>query len=268
MQTCPREAARAGKPRIGERIGVRVLSAPAASCSHCLQRAAARRAGALLPSASLHSKHMGGQNSVHADCLRKRWGAAYPASVTPQAGERSAHLAAPSKLQKALRPSSSTCLKAIFISETTSFQLELRLRNHIFSGAGQSASGRLQRGWGGLGGGWRRERYWYSSPQHTSMTVSTRACRGRAMSPNTSNARDARAGLLGSRPPAPVQTASRALVFPAKSLKFAGKASQLNLAGNSTTRSTVLAYRNKCGRKNREDKACTHLSSLGKRNRR
>ena len=71
MQTCPREAARAGKPRIGERIGVRVLSAPAAICSHCLQRAAARRAGALLPSASLHSKHMGGQNSVHADCLRK-----------------------------------------------------------------------------------------------------------------------------------------------------------------------------------------------------
>ena len=71
MQTCPREAARAGKPRIGERIGVRVLSAPAAICSHCLQRAAARRAGALLPSASLHSKHMGGQNSVHVDCLRK-----------------------------------------------------------------------------------------------------------------------------------------------------------------------------------------------------
>ena len=68
------------------------------------------------------------------------------------------------------------------------------------------------------------------------MTVSTRACRGRAASPNISNARDARAGLLGSRPPAPVQTASRALVFPAKSLKLAGKASQLNLAGNSTTR--------------------------------
>ena len=68
------------------------------------------------------------------------------------------------------------------------------------------------------------------------MTVSTRACRGRAASPNISKARDARAGLLGSRPPAPVQTASRALVFPAKSLKLAGKASQLNLAGNSTTR--------------------------------
>ena len=98
MQTCSREAARAGKPRIGERIGVRVLSAPAAICSHCLQRAAARRAGALLPSASLHFTHMGGQSSVHADRLKKRWGAAYPASVTPQAGERSAHLAAHSKL--------------------------------------------------------------------------------------------------------------------------------------------------------------------------
>ena len=110
MQTRSREAAKAAKPRITELLGVRVLSAPAASCSHCLQRAAARRAGALLPSASLHSKHIGGQSSVHADCLRKRWGAAYPASVTPQAGERSAHLAAPSKLQKALRPSSSTCL--------------------------------------------------------------------------------------------------------------------------------------------------------------
>ena len=44
----------------------------------------------------LHFTHMRGQSSVHADCLKKRWGAAYPASVTPQAGERSAHLAAPS----------------------------------------------------------------------------------------------------------------------------------------------------------------------------
>ena len=113
--------------------------------------------------------------------------------------------------------------------------MELRLRNHIFPGTGQSASGRLHRGWGGLGGAWRRAHYWYSNPQHTSMTVSTRACRGRAVSRNTSNIRGARAGLLGSRPPAPVQTASRTQEFPAKSLKFAGKASQLNLVGNSTT---------------------------------
>ena len=57
MQTRSREAAKAAKPRITELLGVRVLSAPAASCSHCLQRAAARdqccaaRAGARLPSA-------------------------------------------------------------------------------------------------------------------------------------------------------------------------------------------------------------------------
>ena len=57
MQTRSREAAKAAKPRITELLGVRVLSAPAAGCSHCLQRAAARdqccaaRAGARLPSA-------------------------------------------------------------------------------------------------------------------------------------------------------------------------------------------------------------------------
>ena len=128
MQTCPREAARAGTPRICERIGVRVLSAPAASCSHCLQRAAARRAGALLPSASLHSKHIGGQSSVHADCLRKRWGAAYPASVTPQAGERSAHLAALGcailSLQLCWKLQSRKCQLSVTSSfcETTTFQ--------------------------------------------------------------------------------------------------------------------------------------------------
>ena len=52
VQTRSREAVRADTPRICERIGVRVLSAPAAGCSHCLQRAAARHAGALLPSAA------------------------------------------------------------------------------------------------------------------------------------------------------------------------------------------------------------------------
>ena len=34
MQTRSREAAKAGKPRITELLGVRVLSAPAAGCSH------------------------------------------------------------------------------------------------------------------------------------------------------------------------------------------------------------------------------------------
>ena len=97
MQTCSREAARAGKPRICERIGVRVLSAR-------LQAAAVLAASSCAPRwctaalSCLHFTHMGGQSRVHADRLKKRWGAAYPASVTPQAGERSAHLAAHSKL--------------------------------------------------------------------------------------------------------------------------------------------------------------------------
>ena len=120
-------------------------------------------------------EHMGGQTSVHADRRKKCSGAVYHTCGTPEAGERSAHLAAPSKLQKALRPLSSTCLKAIFISETTSFQLELRLRNHIFSGTGQSASGLLQRGWGGLGGGWRRARYRVPAMQHIMVKLSSRS---------------------------------------------------------------------------------------------
>ena len=199
----------------------------------CLQRAAARRAGALLPSAA---------------CTLRTWEASPECMLiaSRSVGERPTPQASRRRQERGARtsPRTASCrrlydlprVRAIFIFETTSF----RVRNHIFSVTGQSASGRLQRGWGGLGGGWRREHYWYSNPQHTSMTVSTRACRGRAASPNTSSARDARAGLLGSRPPAPVQTASRALVFPAKSLKLAGKASQLNLAGNSTTRSFLL----------------------------
>ena len=195
----------------------------------CLQRAAARRAGALLPSAA---------------CTLRTWEASPECMLiaSRSVGERPTPQASRRRQERGARtsPRTASCrrlydlprVRAIFIFETTSF----RVRNHIFSVTGQSASGRLQRGWGGLGGGWRREHYWYSNPQHTSMTVSTRACRGRAASPNTSSARDARAGLLGSRPPAPVQTASRALEFPANSLKLAGKASQLNLAGNSTTR--------------------------------
>ena len=200
----------------------------------CLQRAAARRAGALLPSAACTLRTW--EASPECMLIASRSVGERPTPQAYAAGRREER--APRRAQQAVEGSTTFHgVRAIFIFETTSF----RVRNHIFSVTGQSASGRLQRGWGGLGGGWRREHYWYSNPQHTSMTVSTRACRGRAASPNTSSARDARAGLLGSRPPAPVQTASRALEFPANSLKLAGKASQLNLAGNSTTRREALS---------------------------
>ena len=92
---------------------------------HRLQAAAVLAASSCAPRwctaalSCLHFTHMRGQSSVHADCLKKRWGAAYPASVTPQAGKRSAHLAAPSKLQKTLRPS--TC------------QSDFHFRNYVFS---------------------------------------------------------------------------------------------------------------------------------------
>ena len=170
MQTRSREAAKAAKPRITELLGVRVLSAPAAGCSHCLQRAAARdqccaaRAGARLPSAR---------------STLSTW-EARPACMLIAARsvqERSTTHAARRRQERGARtsPRTASCrrlydlprVRAIFIFETTSF----RVRNHIFSVTGQSASGRLQRGWGGMGGGWRRAPYWYSKPQHTSMTA-------------------------------------------------------------------------------------------------
>ena len=130
----------------------------------CLQRAAARRAGALLPSAA---------------CTLRTWEASPECMLiaSRSVGERPTPQASRRRQERGARtsPRTASCrrlydlprVRAIFIFETTSF----RVRNYIFSVTGQSASGRLQRGWGGLGGGWRREHYWYSNPQHTSMTV-------------------------------------------------------------------------------------------------
>ena len=117
-----------------------------------LQRAAARRAGALLPSAA---------------CTLRTWEASPECMLiaSRSVGERPTPQASRRRQERGARtsPRTASCrrlydlprVRAIFIFETTSF----RVRNHIFSVTGQSASGRLQRGWGGLGGGWRRECY-------------------------------------------------------------------------------------------------------------
>ena len=118
----------------------------------CLQRAAARRAGALLLSAA---------------CTLRTWEASPECMLiaSRSVGERPTPQASRRRQERGARtsPRTASCrrlydlprVRAIFIFETTSF----RVRNHIFSVTGQSASGRLQRGWGGLGGGWRRECY-------------------------------------------------------------------------------------------------------------
>ena len=126
MQTRSREAAKAAKPRITELLGVRVLSAPAAGCSHCLQRAAARdqccaaRAGARLPSAR---------------CTLSTW-EARPACMLIAARsvqERSTTHAARRRQERGARtsPRRASCRR---LYDLPRCQSDFHFRNHIFSG--------------------------------------------------------------------------------------------------------------------------------------
>ena len=169
------QAAKAGKPRITELLGVRVRSAPAAGCSHCLQRAAARDQLVLCNQswcpAALSKKyfeHMGGQTSVHADRRKKCSGAVYHTCGTPEAGERSAHLAALSCASLSLLLLEAAKQKVPAVGDF------FILRNHNFSAT-------LAAGGGGGGAAWEAAgaaRFSGFRPCNTSWSSSRRALEG------------------------------------------------------------------------------------------
>ena len=114
-------------------------------------------------------EHMEGQTSVHADRRKKCSGAVYHTCGTPEAGERSAHLAA-------LSCGSLSLLLVQLQSESRKCQLSdfFILRNHNFSAT-------LAAGEGGGGAAWEAAgaaRFSGFRPCNTSWSSSRRALEG------------------------------------------------------------------------------------------